>query len=161
MRTTIGTDPPHRYLIFAALFTSWLKPVATKSLNWISPIGRWPASAAPTHTPSTAPSASGELAMRSPNSRSSGRLEDFDAGARRLIREHSNPGGLGIGPWRGNDRLRLRVHERLGLPLQPLELPTVDDPFALEARCIQGEGVSRLPERIQVAIGVALLGDGG
>ena len=42
MRTTIGTAPPHRYRIFAALFTSWLKPVATKSLNCISPIGRWP-----------------------------------------------------------------------------------------------------------------------
>ncbi len=73
MRTTIGTLPPHRYRIFAALFTSWLNPVATKSLNCISPIGRWPASAAPTHTPSTALSASGELRIRSPNASSSGR----------------------------------------------------------------------------------------
>ena len=60
--------PPHRYRIFAALLTSWLNPVATKSLNCISPIGRWPASAAPTHTPITAPSASGEFKIRSPNS---------------------------------------------------------------------------------------------
>ena len=47
MRTTIGTPTPQRYRIFAALLTSWLKPVATKSLNCISPIGRSPASAAP------------------------------------------------------------------------------------------------------------------
>ena len=73
IRTTIGTPPPQRYRIFAALLTSWLNPVATKSLNCISPMGRWPASAAPTQTPSTAPSASGELTMRSPNSFSSGR----------------------------------------------------------------------------------------
>jgi hypothetical protein len=50
-----------------------LKPVATKSLNCISPIGRWPASAAPTQTPITAPSASGELRIREPYSFSSGR----------------------------------------------------------------------------------------
>ena len=42
IRTTIGTEPPQRYRIFAALLTSWLKPVATKSLNCISPIGRCP-----------------------------------------------------------------------------------------------------------------------
>jgi len=70
---TIGTDPPQRYRIFAALLTSWLKPVATKSLNWISPIGRIPASAAPTHTPIVPPSAIGELRMRFPNSLRSGR----------------------------------------------------------------------------------------
>src|ERR1044071_8158561 len=50
MRKTMGTDAPHRYRNFAALLTSWLKPVATKSLNWISTMGRSPASAAPTQT---------------------------------------------------------------------------------------------------------------
>ena len=49
IRTTMGTPTPQRYRIFAALLTSWLKPVATKSLNCISPMGRRPASAAPMH----------------------------------------------------------------------------------------------------------------
>ena len=66
-RSTMGTDmaPPSMKWIFAAWLTIWSIAWLVKSENWISTIGRIPASAAPTAAPTIPSSEIGVSRIRS------------------------------------------------------------------------------------------------
>ena len=66
-RSTIGTvaAPPSMKWIFAAWLTIWSIAWLVKSENWISTIGRMPASAAPTAAPTMPSSEIGVSRIRS------------------------------------------------------------------------------------------------
>jgi hypothetical protein len=66
---TRGTGAPQRQKVFAATFTTWLKPQVMKSANCISTTGRKPRRAAPQAMPMVPDSAMGVLMTRAfPNS---------------------------------------------------------------------------------------------
>ena len=68
------------------------------------------------------------------------------------------PASAGIRPRRVDDRARLRLDDRFGLALEPVEIARVDDAVVPQPRRVRGNRIARRPVLVQLAIGVALLG---
>ncbi len=78
---------------------------------------------------------------------------------RRLIGEHvaARPGR--IGPGRLDHRASFALHDRLGVPLELLEIPGRDDPGALQPRRVGEQRIPGGPELVPLAVRVAVLGE--